>query len=117
MKKFLLSLTVAMLFLFIGVEILAQTAAPVASPVAAVVAAPPAQPTFWQKEGGLVGGVSFIVFGLLAVLSCLRLVLAKYDGVEPGQNTPAPDAKLTFLNNACLFLGKISDILMGNPQH
>lgn len=122
MKKFLAMLTLSVCFMCTGVILLAQsspTPAPVAAAAASAVIGSPAvvSSNFLVQTGGLIGAVSFIVFGLFTLLSAIRMVVAKYDGVAPGSNTPAPDAKLTFLNTALIWLGKAMDMVMGNVQH
>lgn len=117
MKKILSVLVLSFCLLFIGVTLLAQSSPPPAAPPAASVAAPSPASGFLAHTGGIAGAVSFIVFGMFTLLSAIRLVIAKYDGVNPGENKSDPDAKLTFLNVALIWLGKAMDLFMGNPQH
>jgi hypothetical protein len=115
MKRVLILLVLGFSMLFIGVELLAQSSP---TPAPAAVSTPATSSnSFLTQVGGLAGAVSFVVFGLFTILSALRVVLAKYDGVSPGQNTATPDTKLTILNNVCSFLGSVVDFLTGNIQH
>jgi|SRR6185369_11535229 len=57
------------------------------------------------------------VFGLNAILSAVRDILKKFDGVGPGDQIPADKGSLTIVNKVCLFLGKALDYLQGNTQH
>ena len=59
-----------------------------------------------------------IVFGIYAlnsILSSLRAIAAKYDGIQPGEQKPSEAQN--FLNKLCMALGKVLDFIQGNVQH
>jgi hypothetical protein len=67
--------------------------------------------------GSIYGKVFLGVFALNAILSALRDIVAKYDGVNPGDQAPAGDTSLNLLQKACGIVGKILDFIQGNVQH
>ena len=69
------------------------------------------------KSHGLPASAIMLLLCLNAILSGLRDLCAKLDGVKPGDAAPAGDVKLSMLNKACLILGKILDYLTANVQH
>lgn len=91
------------------------------APTAAVVSAPSAPALsvggFIQSHGGVQPSIILILLCLNSILSALRDICARLDGVKPGDAAPVGDAKLSMLNKACLVLGKVLDYVMGNPQH
>lgn len=58
-----------------------------------------------------------LLYGLNVVLSAVRAVLAKIDGVNPGDQIPADKTNLNLINKAAIFLGQIMDLVMMNTQH
>lgn len=112
---------------------LAQVASPAASPavaVAAQAAAPVVQAVAsssgpktgvmaWvESHGGFQMAVLLLMTSALSLLSALRLVLFKFEGIaEDGSNIPA-DSKVTLvINKICQYLGVAVDFMMGNPKH
>jgi len=100
---------------------LAQVPAP--SPtavVAAVVAAPAAQGGFWgwiMAHGGLQAAVLLLVACFNIIISAVRDLLCKLDGIDLSQPIPADKTKLTFINKVALVSGKVLDWASANVQH
>lgn len=100
-------------------------ASPVASPAAAVVQAvvspaPAAQHgvmAWVESHGGFQGAVLLLVFTAMTLLSALRAVLKKWDGINEGDAIPADNKVLTLLNKICMVLGTVIDYVQGNVQH
>lgn len=88
-------------------EVVVQNPAPI---ISAPVAAP-------LGSGGLISIILLVAFSANTMLTALRTVLLKYDGVAPGSDIPADDKALTLVNKICIVLGSILDFLMSNPQH
>ena len=99
--------------------------APAASPAAPVVQAvasqaPAAQHgvmAWVESHGGFQGAVLLLVFTAMTMLSALRAVLKKWDGINEGDAIPADNKALTLLNKICMVLGTVIDYVQGNVQH
>lgn len=62
--------------------------------------------------------MGFIVYALNTVMTGVRNILAKYDGIDPTTVLPAnAPSNLTFMNKVCVLLGKAMDFIMANPAH
>ena len=104
---------------------MAQSASPVpASSPVAVISAPSAAPAAgsgvmgWiSAHGGFQAAVLLLVFSANAILSAVRDVMKKWDGINPGDAIPAANTKLTLVNRICMILGQVIDYVQGNVQH
>lgn len=100
------------------VAVPAASAAPV---VQAVLASPPAAQhgvmAWVESHGGFQGAVLLLVFSAMTLLSALRAVLKKWDGIAEGDAIPADNKSLTLLNKVCMVLGTVIDYVQGNLQH
>lgn len=70
-----------------------------------------------NSKGGFVAAVFLIVTSAFTLLSAVRMVLYKFDGVAPGADIPANLVGLTWVNKICVVLGKLVDMLTGNVAH
>jgi hypothetical protein len=125
MKKFLASVVIFVSsFIFINI-CFAQSPSPSASPavktVAAIVSSPPAAQSgvmAWvESHGGFQAAVLMLVSGFLGILSAVRMLLYKLDGVAQGSSIPVDYKGLTVLNKVCLVLGSVVDFFTGNMAH
>lgn len=126
MKQFLrfsVQMFLAVLLIVLGVELLALAqGVPAASPSPGAVIMAAAQSSggimsWLAAHGGLMAVVSGCAMFMNAILCGVRNLLLFLDGVKPGDVIPPNFAGLTKLNIACIYLGKILDYLMANPQH
>lgn len=99
-----------------GVVAPAVPAASVAAQ-AAVVAAPSGVMGWIESHGGFQAAVLLLVSSFNTILSALRIVLKKFDGVAEGDPIPADKKALTLVNKLCIILGQILDFSMGNVKH
>ena len=109
---------VGVIFLFFMVTMLGTAHAQITvqpTPAPAFVA-PPLDPINFSTQG-LVATVLFLVFGANIILSAVRKVLYKYDGVKEGDTIPLSDSCLSLVNKVCLILGQILDFLGSNTKH
>lgn len=96
----------------------AQAPSPAASPVAVVSAASQGGIMGWvTAHGGIQAAALMLVFSAFTLLSAVRTVLLKYDGLDLGQPIPADYKGLTLVNKLCLLGGNVIDFLTGNTQH
>ena len=52
------------------------------------------------------------------VLTAIRQILSKFDGIDPVKPLPADAPKsLTVVNKLCILVGKAVDFIIGNPAH
>lgn len=73
---------------------------------------------FINSHGGPQGSLVILIYCLNAFLSAIRDILSKLDGVAPGDVLTADKFKaLTFMNKACVIVGKTLDYLTANTQH
>lgn len=100
------------------------TAAPSVTPSVADASAPTVAPvttsalsTFINSHGGMSSSIILVLMCMNSLLSALRDICARFDGVNPGDAAPVGDTKLTVLNKVCLILGKILDYVTANVQH
>lgn len=129
MKKFIASLTLFILsFMFISMSlaqsVTSTTVVPAASPVApvvvSVVSSPSAQTgvlAWIDSHGGFQAAVLMLVTGFFGILSAVRLLLYKLDGIKQGDPIPADYKGLTIVNKICLVLGSVVDFFTGNMAH
>lgn len=124
MKAFkLMAVSLLFVFSFVLVQMaFAQAPSPAASPVvAAVVAAPPAASGgIWGwvvSHGGLQASILMLVACFNILVSALRDVLYKVDGVNLAPGAPVDSSKLTLLNKLALVSGQILDWMTANIQH
>lgn len=112
-------LFVATLLLFTAIFCFAQTTTTMPDTTQTTVTAPAASGIVgWvQSQGGPAAAVMFIVFATFTMLSALRQVLYKYDGIAPGADIPPADKALTGVNKACIILGNVLDFITGNTKH
>ncbi len=114
----------ASIFLFVlsyGFIAIAQV--PVASPSPAII--PVVIPLVekagimaWiTAHGGFQAAVLLLVGSAFSLLSAIREILLKFDGIEKGAEIPADKSALTLVNKICIVLGKIVDFLQGNIKH
>jgi hypothetical protein len=120
--KFSFSLLIALVFLVLGVELMAWAQAPSASPgsVAAVVqaAAPSSGLLGWiALHGGFMAVVMSCSIFMNSILSGLRTFLFYIDGIAPGGVIPPNYTGLTKLNIVAVWVGKVMDWAMSNVQH
>jgi hypothetical protein len=94
-------------------------AAPAVSSASALVSSVSGNPVLaWiNAHGGFQASVYLLVFSAMTALSAIRVILTKFDGVDPGASGPSPDKKLNVINLLCLYGGELLDLLMGNVQH
>jgi hypothetical protein len=71
---------------------------------------------FVANHGGLQGLILLLVFSSNAILSALRNVVKKFEGVE-GEEIPADKVALTLLNKAAILTGKVLDYMTANVKH
>ena len=87
------------------------------APVAVAAAPANGMMTWIAAHGGFQASVLMLVTFLFSILSAVRLLLLKLDGVEPGAEIPADKSGLSALNKACIVLGQIIDFVQGNTKH
>lgn len=63
------------------------------------------------------GKLAAIFYAINVLLSLLRTLCYKLDGIEPGATVPATDKVLTVLNKISILVGKALDYIMANVQH
>jgi hypothetical protein len=123
MKKLFAS---TLLFVFAWSFIaLAQSPAPSVAPSAspaiaapAVVAAQSGIMGWVVAHGGYQAAILLLMTSALALLSAIRTVLFKFEGInEDGSNIPANSPITSTINKVCRVLGTVIDFMMGNPQH
>lgn len=119
--KIFTRLAFALVAFVLAYSMLAIAQVPAASPAAVAVVAAPAAPSglagLVNSKGGLIAFVGLCLMCLNMVMSSIRLMLYKWDGVDLSSNVP-PDMKaLTLVNKICLVLGKALDFFGNNTQH
>lgn len=103
------------LFILNAMTVLAQVP-PTA--VAPVVAAPNFLQDFLNSHGGPMGAFILIIYTLNTLLSAIREILYKWDGVTADDPLTMEKFKvLSLVNKACLVVGKLIDYATGNTQH
>jgi hypothetical protein len=68
-------------------------------------------------HGGFQAAILMLVFSAFTLLSAVREVLYKFDGVAKGDPIPAKYQGLNLVNKLCLIFGKILDFMSGNTAH
>lgn len=97
---------------------LAQVQVTTADPVVVAVVQPSSGVGGWLAlHGGFTAAIILIVFSAFTVVSAIREILLKYDGVAPGAPIPPGLTGLTLVNKICVILGKILDFMQGNTAH
>lgn len=99
--------------LLFGLSVFAQ----VASTPAAALQASGGVSQLIANHGGYQASAVLLVFSVMTMLSALRTVLLKFDGIKDGEPIPADKTVLTKVNIVCIYLGHILDFLTGNVQH
>lgn len=116
-----LGCAVVLLMLAFSVLALAQSSPPPAPSATPAIVSSPASPSglggLVQSKGGLVAFITLCVLSLNALMSGVRLMLLKWDGVNPGDPIPADDKALTVVNKICIVAGQIMDFFGQNTQH
>lgn len=70
-----------------------------------------------NAHGGVQMSALLLVYSANAILSAVRDVCCKLDGINPGDVIPANKQALTIINKVCIALGKVIDFIQGNVQH
>lgn len=111
--KFLTLIVIVLLSVVIFQAAQAQIVVQAPTPAAAVISSG----NFVEAHGGLVATLVLLVFAAQALLTALRTVLLKFDGIAEGQDIPPANTTLTLVNKICIVLGTILDFLQGNAKH
>src|SRR5579884_1197197 len=118
-KQISLRLCLAVVFFVLAYSMLSlaqssPTPAPSATPAVVSAASPSGLAGLVNSKGGLVAFVTLCVLCLNMIMSSVRLMLYKWDGINPGDQVPANATALTFVNKVCIVLGNIVDFFGQN---